>query len=240
GLPRECDTIFFPGCTLPGTRPQRVLQLYERLKEQIPNLGIVLDCCAKPSHDLGRQEYFEAMFQEMRSYLLEHGIQTVLTACPNCHKIFKNYGNPLRVKTVYEVLAENGRPNIQNKTAVVTMHDPCAVRFEYSVHRAVRNLLAGEGLEIEEMPHRQENTLCCGEGGAVSALSPDLARSWAEKRKEEADGKSVITYCAGCANYLGRITPAYHLLDLIFEPRPPWPGKPGSHGLLSPTGTGFG
>lgn len=227
GLPRGCDTIFFPGCTLPGIRPQRVLQLYERLKEQIPNLGIVLDCCAKPSHDLGRQEYFEAVFQEMRSYLLEHGIQTVLTACPNCHKIFKNYGDTLRVKTIYEVLAENGRSNIQKKTAVVTIHDPCAVRFEYSVHQAVRNLLAGEGFEIEEMPHRQENTLCCGEGGAVSALSPNMARSWAEKRKEEAHGKPVITYCAGCANYLGRITPAYHLLDLIFEPEATLAGKAG-------------
>ena len=58
------------------------------------------------------------------------------------------------------------------------------------VHHAVRNLLAGEGLEIEEMPHRQENTLCCGEGGAVSALSPDMARSWAEE-KEEAHGKPI-------------------------------------------------
>ena len=42
-LPDGCDTIFFPGCGLPGTRPKRTLQVYHHLRESIPNLGIVLE-----------------------------------------------------------------------------------------------------------------------------------------------------------------------------------------------------
>ena len=99
-FPEGCDTIFFPGCSLPATRPGRVVELYEHMGKNIPHLGIVLDCCTKPSHDLGRDEYFRAMFQEMKAYLLEHGIKTVLVACPNCYKLFKEYGCELTVRTV--------------------------------------------------------------------------------------------------------------------------------------------
>jgi ferredoxin len=50
GLPEGCDTVFFPGCNLPGTRPGRVMQFHEWLQRIAPSLGIVPDCCMKPSH----------------------------------------------------------------------------------------------------------------------------------------------------------------------------------------------
>ena len=53
-IPAGCDTVFFPGCNLPGSRPDKTFKLYEHLKKSIPTLGIVLDCCMKISHDLGR------------------------------------------------------------------------------------------------------------------------------------------------------------------------------------------
>jgi heterodisulfide reductase subunit B len=70
------------------------------LKETIPGLGIVLDCCSKPSHDLGREKVFQLMFGELKDYLFENGARNVLVACPNCHKVFKDYGDGLTVKTV--------------------------------------------------------------------------------------------------------------------------------------------
>ena len=71
GLPRGCDTVLFPGCALAGSRSQRVMQLYDHLQKKIPHLGIVLDCCTKPSHDLGRSDYFHSMFSEMQKYLVD-------------------------------------------------------------------------------------------------------------------------------------------------------------------------
>lgn len=218
GLPQGCDTVLFPGCTLPGTRPERVKALYQQLRKSLPTLGMVLDCCSKPSHDLGREQIFHAMFGEMRSYLLEHGVQTVLAACPNCYKIFKEYGEGLAVRTVYEVLAENGPSETGKVSGTVTVHDPCAVRFEDSIHGLVRELITGKGLTVEEMPHHGRKTLCCGEGGSVGFLSPDLAKDWGSLIRAEANGRRIITYCAGCTNALNATTPASHILDLLYEP----------------------
>lgn len=217
-LPQGCDTVFFPGCTLSGTRPERVKDLYDHLRKSIPDLGIVLDCCTKPSHDLGRDGFFQSTFGELKAYLLENGIRNVLVACPNCHKIFREWGGELSTRTVYEFLAEDGLPEMQNLSGSVTIHDPCAVRFETSIHGAVRHLTEKTGLKVEEMDHHGERTLCCGEGGAVGFLAPEHAKAWCSLRKDEARGRRIITYCASCSNLLGRTTPTAHVLDLLFEP----------------------
>jgi uncharacterized membrane protein YdjX (TVP38/TMEM64 family)/Fe-S oxidoreductase len=217
GLPEGCDTVFFPGCTLSGTRSEKVILAYQKLKENIPSLGIVLDCCMKPSHDLGRTEHFAAMFEEMRSYLVEQGIRSVLVACPNCYKVFARHGAGLSTKTIYEVLAEGDIVTNSGARNRVTIHDPCAVRFEAGIHESARKLIEKQGYILEEMTHCGRQTLCCGEGGAVGALAPDFAANWGRLRQEETAGRKVVTYCAGCANMLSRLVPAAHILDILWE-----------------------
>ncbi|MGC1401501.1 MAG: (Fe-S)-binding protein [Thermodesulfobacteriota bacterium] len=225
GLPRGCDTVLFPGCALPGTRPETVLNLFEHLRQSNPNLGIVLDCCTKPSLDLGRQGYFQTLFGEMTAYLLDQGVRNVWVACPNCYRVFKEYGDELKVKTVYEILAENGLLGKENVSSDITIHDPCVVRFEAPIQDAVRGLVERKGLAIQEMSHNRHTTLCCGEGGAIGLLSPDLAKTWAALRMKEAQGRRMITYCAGCVNHLNPISPTSHLLDLLFQPQATLAGK---------------
>ncbi len=217
GLPKGCDTVFFPGCTLSGTRSERVILAYQKLQEAIPTLGVVLDCCMKPSHDLGEEEHFAAMFGEMRTYLLEQGIRNVLVACPNCYKMFSRYGNGLATKMIYEVLAEGSIEGNCRVTNKVTVHDPCAVRFETGIHESVRKLIGQQGYSLEEMVHTGQRTLCCGEGGAVGALAPGLTANWGKLRQQECNGRKMITYCAGCANKLSSIAPTDHVLDTLWE-----------------------
>lgn len=224
-FPKNCDTIFFPGCTLPGTRPDKVIKIYEHLKKDTPSLGIVLDCCTKPSYDLGREKYFQAMFREMSNFLLKNEIKTVLVACPNCYKLFKMHGKSFNVKTVYEVIASNGLPDTKSISGTIAVHDPCAVRYEEHIHDTVRNIIFQKGLNIVEMPHSKTKTLCCGEGGAVGCLNPDLAQRWGKVRKNEINGNRVITYCAGCVNFLGSSIPTSHIVDLLFEPEATIEGK---------------
>lgn len=218
-LPENCQTVFFPGCTLSGTRPESTRRLYKHLKGRDAAIGIVLDCCTKPSHDLGRQDYFKAMFAELCHYLVEAGVREVLVACPNCYKVFCQYSHGLRVATVYEYLAaappETPAPDLG---ITVTVHDPCVIRDETGIHEAVRTLIRARGLTIREMAHSGKQTLCCGEGGAVGCIAGDLAGQWAQRRKQEANGERILTYCAGCAGMLGRATPTDHLIDLLFEP----------------------
>lgn len=50
---------------------------------------------------------------------------------------------------------------------------------------------------------------------------------------KETEDRDLVTYCVGCSRFLGKLTPAAHLLDLFFEPEatlggrvkpagPPW------------------
>lgn len=224
-FPENCDTILFPGCTLPGTRPGKVMALFEHIQKSIPYLGIVLDCCTKPSHDLGRDTHFRAMFFEMKEYMLSHGIKNILVACPNCYKVFSQYGGELKVKTVYEHLAKTALPPTENISASVTIHDPCSTRHETDIQQAVRQLVIQKSLSIEEMKHHGVKTLCCGEGGSVSCLLPALSQEWSSRRQSEARGTVILTYCAGCANFLGAVTPTHHILDLLFDPKKTLAGK---------------
>lgn len=218
-LPKGAKTVFFPGCTLSGTRSDTVKKLYEALKKEEPDTGIVLDCCTKPSHDLGDIRRFSALFSELKAFFVSNGIKKVVVACPNCYKVFKTYGAPeLEVTSVYERLVQmNFKPD-KKVTGAVTVHDSCVARHEEQVQQAVRSLIASTGLDISEMKHAGKKTLCCGEGGSVGFIAPELAKAWTEKRKAEAGQRQVMTFCAGCAGFLGRQMPASHVLDLIYAP----------------------
>jgi Fe-S oxidoreductase len=221
GLPTGCDTVFFPGCTLPGSRPDTTWGLFQQLKAMTPHLGVVLDCCHKPSHDLGRHQFFLDRFSAMRGWLISRGIRRIIVACPNCFKVFQEYGQGLIVQTAWELLAERPATPLTPATPAtsqdrITIHDPCPLRDHQEVHQAVRGLITGLGLEIREMRHSRNRTICCGEGGSVGFINPDLAQQWGEMRKHEAGDDLIITYCAGCAGFLARAgMKVVHLGDLV-------------------------
>lgn len=218
-IPESCDTIFFPGCTLSGSRPQSIRRLFTLLSKQIPHLGMVLDCCTKPSHDLGEFPRFSLYFDEMNNYLASVGIKQVIVACPNCYKVFKQYGKGIAISTVWEYL--QNIPADQASTPVtVTIHDPCVMRCEVGIQDQVRHIISQCNCTIEEMKHSRRKTVCCGEGGSVSWIDSELSGTWGGIRKQEAENKKVITYCAGCANLLReKKINASHLLDLYLEPQ---------------------
>jgi Fe-S oxidoreductase len=218
--------VFFPGCALAGSRPLRVLQLYAHLHNSFPSLGIVLDCCTKPSHDLGRSVYFQAMFSEMEHYLVSHGIKNILVACPSCFAVFNQYGKGLITRTVYDILSrEKWQPEAQSYSAPVTIQDSCVARFDKDTQNSVRSLILARGITIAEMKHRGKRTLCCGEGGGAHFIAPELAGNWALMRKSEVGDKRIVSYCAGCAHFLARIGSTAHLLDLLFDPAATLSGK---------------
>jgi Fe-S oxidoreductase len=218
GLPEQCDTVFFPGCTFAGTRSQTTWELFTYIRQHLPAVGVVLDCCGKPSHDLGRQEQFLQKFEVMNQYLVEKGVHKVLVTCPNCLAVFKQYGRGVEAITVYQFIARHGLPSTAKVMGRCVIHDPCSIRGEEETHAAVRELTGEKGVEFEELNRRMGTTLCCGEGGAVGFVRPEFAEKWTRMRGEQAKGKNILTYCAGCATSLSRHCSVWHILDLIFFP----------------------
>jgi len=221
-LPQGCQTVFFPGCALAGSRHGLAYRLFRMLSRTIDNLGIVLNCCAKPSHDLGRADFFSNTFSALTADLKMRGIQTVLTACPSCHQIFSRYGSEFEVLTVYEVLADrlDGSAEAFNQHESpehFTIQDPCATRTDAQVHKSVRKISAALGFSVSEMKHSRKKTFCCGEGGAACFVAPKITEQWSRKRKTESRGKTVITYCTGCVQFLSKKISTIHILDLLLN-----------------------
>lgn len=224
-LPENCHSIFFPGCTLPGIKPALTLKLIHWLREQEPDMGVVLDCCAKPSHDLGRQLEFQSRFLRLRDTLVNNGVHTVYTACPNCFKVFSEYGHPLETRLVYEFLNQRWKPQATRLQGEVAVHDPCPLRLETRCHEAVRTLVRMSGLRIKKLDHERDKAICCGEGGSVSHMVPEFAQAWTELRADEARDAPVVTYCAGCMLFLRQSMRTFHVLDLLITPEQTMAGR---------------
>ena len=216
-LPDGCDTVFFPGCGLSGTRHEKTHRTWEYLKEKFPATGLVLDCCTKPSHDLGRQEAFEGAFGEMRGWLLEQGVRRVVVACPNCFKVFSQYGEGLETVSVYELMAEDPVLIPATLSGPHIIHDPCPVRFEGGIQKAVKGLALRSGATVVDSARGGRLTLCCGEGGAVGAVCASYSGDWLDRIQKRGNGGAFLTYCSGCASRLGKNGETRHILDLYFN-----------------------
>jgi Fe-S oxidoreductase len=226
-LSQGCDTVFFPGCALPGAYPEETLSLFQRLRLLQPHLGIILDCCNKPSHDLGRAEVFASRLGKLLARLTASRISTVITACPSCADLFRSCAPNLHITTVYQYLAERQPPVSLPATTLLTVHDACVLRRDSETQMSVRSLLVSLGYQVVEMDHSRQQTLCCGQGGMVAAVDRPLADAWTEKRLSESRDLPMVVYCAGCAASFTKATPTLHLAQLLSTTgQTALPGKP--------------
>lgn len=97
------------------------------------------------------------------------------------------------------------------------------------VFDAPRNILnAIDGLEFVEMFRIREYSFCCGGGGGVPKAYPDLAKSTAAHRIEEArdvGAQCLITACHNCARNLSANSdsgkqdsmPVMDIIDMVYE-----------------------
>lgn len=225
-IPGGCTTVFFPGCSLPGTRPDAVQGLYCLLRRHDPTIGLVLDCCGKISHDLGLEERFASIFNRLSTRLNNKRITRILTACPGCSKVFRTYGDSFEVVSVYEALLEGQEagfdfaqpppaPGPRTLDPAVVIHDPCPARFDQSQQQAVRQLINQCGYQIDELPSHGQTTRCCGQGGMVEGCVPGTVRKESAVIGRQTAGRPVVSSCGACCETLAPTTPCAHIADLL-------------------------
>jgi Fe-S oxidoreductase len=217
-LPDGCGTTFFPGCALAGTHPAAVRRTFALLKKTEPDMGMILDCCLKPSHDLGRQAFFDRHFTALLHRLEKKRVQQIIVACPSCYAVFKEHAPHLNTRTAYELLARAGVKPVRTSVTSVAVHDACQTRFDPNIHQAVRDIIKRAGLSVAELPDNRINTCCCGEGAAAGFVSPELADSWTRGRLDAFKQTPTACYCAGCTQRFNKNAATFHLLDLFVAP----------------------
>lgn len=145
-----------------------------------------------------------------------------------CGAAMKDYGHLLgtdearafaaRVVDVHEFLAPRVaalRPT--RHLGAVAVQDPCHLRHVQKVHPAVRTVLA----VVADIVELDDDGLCCGAGGAYSALEPELAGAIRDRKLatiERSGCRVVASANPGCAMHLAGVgVVARHPIDLLAE-----------------------
>lgn len=209
-------SVFFPGCQLSASSPDRVAAAYAHLRRTLPGgVGLMLGCCGAPAHWAGQEARFRETGDALAAAWEGLGRPRLIAACPTCRKMLEAGLPGARVDTLWTVLAVTGVPGRRAAGVRLAIHDPCAARGDRATQRAVRHLLAEAGVAAIELGD-PDHTPCCGFGGLVSFVDPDLADRTVDRRIAASD-VDYVTYCAMCRdNFARRGKRALHVLDLLF------------------------
>ncbi|MCG6964558.1 MAG: FAD-dependent oxidoreductase [Acidobacteria bacterium] len=228
---RSSKRLFFTGCALPAVAPRHTIAVYDELRRSYPGTGVLMYCCGAPVELLGMEKEFE----ETRRGILEAaesiGAEELVAACPDCTHTLKERFPELAVTTVWELLADAWEPPRRREGVVVSVHDSCKARHEPGLHQAVRTLIEAGGGTVEDIEYNRELARCCGFGGMIYPVDPELSQTVTRRRAGET-AQPQVTYCAGCRSALASIgKPSIHILDFLLEKD--W----SSRASAKPTGT---
>ena len=214
------DAWLFTGCVMDAWQRDvhaDVLALAARVGVGLALPGAQGACCGALHVHAGLEAEARRLAERvMRSM---PGDAPVVVDSAGCGAALKDYGHLLgtpeaaafaaRVLDVHEWLAGYAdrlpAPATGPRPAVV-VQDPCHLRHVQRAHLAVRTLLA-RYVDVVEL---DDDGLCCGAGGAYSALEPALAAD-IRARKLSAIGRAhavapgavVVSANPGCSAHLG-------------------------------------
>ena len=176
------------------------------------------------------QQILDGIEKQMQSL----GASEIITACAKCYHNLKDYAPQWEISPLYEVMVEVGLPEgVPEKfNRPFSIHDSCPARYEPRLLQGVRDVVSRIGCDIDEMEFSGEKTRCCGAGGMIAPVDPELFTKIKSKRVAESLN-DILTYCAGCRDNFASVDKAsLHVLDLVFNPnweqdrmKPPAGGK---------------
>jgi glycolate oxidase iron-sulfur subunit len=162
------------------------------------------------------------------------GTAPILVNSAGCGASMKDYGLLLdtagarefstRVLDISEWLAQrvDRLPDATEPRRRVIVQDPCHLRHVQRAHEPVRTLLR----HVADIVELDDDGLCCGAGGAYSALQPALAGdirdrkvAAVERAARRSGAVAVASANPGCSMHLGAVLdlPVRHPVDLVVE-----------------------
>ncbi len=207
----KAKVVYFVGCVasyFPMTKriPQSFVQILGKAGVDFTILGGEEWCCGFPLIAAGMKKDAQALMQHNLEKVEGKGAERIVFACPSCYHTWMDEG-----KTDIEIfhstefikkLIDEGKISFKEKRTKVTYHDPCDLGRASGVYEAPREILRSiPGVELVEMKGNREQCVCCGGGGNLEMVNPELSAGLAQAKIEEikaTGAEMVITACQQC------------------------------------------
>ena len=217
GLPEHAfekahaEVVFFVGCVasffpLAQKIPANMARIMERAKVDFTILGGEEWCCGFPLIGAGMPDKVEALIEHNLNKVKEIGAKEIVFTCPSCYHTWKQlYEADLKVYHASQMLAQmitDGRLPLKEIEAKVTYHDPCDLGRNSGIFEEPRQVLnAIPGIQLVELPHNRQLSMCCGGGGNLEMVNPELSGKVAQMKIEEIQqtgADMVVSSCQQC------------------------------------------
>jgi glycolate oxidase iron-sulfur subunit len=225
------DVWLFTGCVMDAwlrdvhVATARVLQGIG-VTYAIPGTGG--GCCGALHVHAGLEERTKQLARDVMASM--PGDAPIVVNSAGCGAALKDYGHLLdtdearafsaRVLDVHEfVAARADRLSPVRRLDPVIVQDPCHLRHVQRTHLAVRTVLS----KVADVVELGDDGLCCGAGGAYSALEPELAGQIRDRKMAAIDragggARVVASANPGCAMHLAAAgAMVRHPMELVAE-----------------------
>jgi len=236
---RPSPIVYFAGCMAsfdPVLQPVAVqsARLLQEAGVEFSILGEDEPCCMSKLRRMG-DNAFDEEARKRADQFTRMGEVTIVVSCAGCFKGLHSDYAPLwpgakkvvHLSQFLDQLILDGRLRPKYETPLsVTYHDPCHLGRHNRVYDEPRRVLQSvPGVTLVEMPRHRAFSSCCGMGGGLKAVSPEIQHKMAAARIREAEGtgtRAIVTPCQTC--YLGLLNgleetasamKVYHLNELL-------------------------
>jgi heterodisulfide reductase subunit D len=234
-IKERAEVVYFTGCVaayfpLAQKIPIALAEIFEVSEVDFTLLGKEEWCCGFPLLGAGLKDMFGRFSDHNIAAVKKKGAQKVVFACPSCFQMWREYYpyEEFGIEIIHGSqflmhLLQQNRVPLQELDLTVTYHDPCDLGRGARVFDAPRKVIQSiPGVQFVELPNNRENCNCCGGGGNLEMIDPELSTKIAKSKIEEAEGtgaQAIVTSCQQCVRtmttYVKRNKIPIEVMDVI-------------------------
>ncbi len=208
----HAEVIYFVGCVasffpMVQNIPAHMARIMTAAGVDFAILGGEEWCCGFPLLGAGMPEKLNALREHNLDKVREVGAESVVFTCPSCYHTWTHLYHPVGLELLHagqmlDRLIREGRIKLKEVRKKVTYHDPCDLGRNSGSFDEPRSVLeAIPGLELVELPANRWFSTCCGGGGNVEMVNPELSARVAQMKLDqiaETGAGTVVTSCQQC------------------------------------------
>lgn len=207
----RAEVIFFVGCVasffpMAQKIPVNMSKIMHRAGVDFTVLGGEEWCCGFPLIGAGMPAKVKALMEHNLAKVKDVGAKAIVFTCPSCYHTWKHLYQPevklFHASQMLNDLIKDGKVALKEKKIKVTYHDPCDLGRNSGVFEEPRQVLKSiPGLTLVELAGNRQLSTCCGGGGNVEMVNPELSAKVASMKLDQiaqTGADMVVSSCQQC------------------------------------------